>query len=92
MPTLHMDVEQARSAQASFANGSDAFDQMLSNVVSAVAQLENGAWTGNSATEFFQAFSDIRTTLVSKVEEMRNLASRLAAEIAEWENMAAKLG
>jgi uncharacterized protein YukE len=92
MPTLHMEVEAARAAQKSLQDGYGIMDNTFNNMNNAITGLESGAWVGNSASEFFQRFSDFRGTVKAKIEELNNLQMQLSAEITEWENMAQKLG
>lgn len=92
MPTLHMEVESCRTAQKSLQDGYGVMDSTFKGMVNAIGGLESGAWVGNSATEFFQLFSDFKSTVSAKLEELNNMSMRLSAEITEWENMAQKLG
>jgi hypothetical protein len=92
MPTLHMEVESARTTQKSLQDGYGLMDNTFKGMVNAVSGLESGAWVGNSATEFFQLFGDFKSTVSAKLEELNQLSMRLSAEITEWENMAQKLG
>ena len=92
MPTLHMEVETARSAQTSLQNGYTTMDSTFKSIVNAIGGLESGAWVGNSATEFFNIFNEFKTTVSAKLEELNTMSMKLSAEITEWENMATKLG
>jgi uncharacterized protein YukE len=92
MPTLHMEVEACRTTQQSLQNGYSNMDQLFKNMVNAVQGLQSGAWVGNSANEFFDQWGDFAGTVSAKIELLNTLATRLGAEITEWENMAQKLG
>jgi uncharacterized protein YukE len=91
MPSLHMEVETCRTTQQSLQQGYATMDSTFKGMVNAVGALESGAWVGNSATEFFNLFGEFKGTISAKLEELNNLATRLSAEINEWEQMSSKL-
>lgn len=90
MTTLLMEVETVRNAQTNMVNTHQQLTGLVQGMTSAVNGLQ-GAWVGNSATEFFGLYDEWRSRMNSALEELSQMASRLQAEIAEWEQMASKL-
>jgi uncharacterized protein YukE len=92
MTTLHMEVETVQAAQTSLENGWSAMDTAWSDIKTKVGSVEGNAWQGNSATEFFNIFNDMKTAYNTNLETLKGLADRLKGEITEWQNVAAKFG
>ena len=90
MPTLHMDVETARSAQSNMTNTQQQLSSLLQSMTSQVNGLQP-AWQGNSATEFFGLYDQWRSNMNTALENLNNMSTRLQAEITEWEQVASKL-
>lgn len=90
MSTLHMDVEVARSTQNNMAHTYQQLSQLVQSMTNAVNNLQS-AWMGNSATEFFQLYEQWRSSMNTSLEHLNTMASKLQAEINEWEQMASKL-
>lgn len=91
MPTLHMEVDIARSTQQTMAHNIDEMRMALQNMQSAINNLRAGAWQGNSATEFFNQYDPLQTKLDNTLQELHMLSTRLQKEISEWEAAAANL-
>ena len=92
MPTLHMEVEVARSVQRRLQETHDQISTQLQQAASAVGQLEAGAWQGQSAQEFYNLFQNWRQQVNRVLQELQQMATRLNNEINEWEQMAQRLG
>lgn len=90
MATLHMEVETARNTNAVLQSSTKELLDLIIKINSNTAQLQS-AWIGNSATEFFGEVDRWTTTARQLNEELSVLATRLANEVSEWENMASKL-
>lgn len=90
MTTLHMEVETARNAQTNMVNTYQQLTSLLQSMTSAVNGLQP-AWMGNSATEFFSLYDQWRSNMNTTLENLNQMASKLQAEINEWEQMASKL-
>lgn len=90
MATLHMEVETARSTQSNMTNTHQQLTSLVQSMTSAVNALQP-AWMGNSATEFFQLYEQWRSSMNSALENLNTMATKLQAEINEWEQMASKL-
>lgn len=90
MTTLHMEVETARSTQNSMNNTSAQMESMLQSLSSSINGLQP-AWLGNSATEFFSECEQWRSSMITLLENLDSLSTRLSNEINEWESMASKL-
>lgn len=92
MTTLHMDVPQVQTTRSKIQETHDNMTQLLSDVANTVNQTVGGPWVGNSATEFQGEFESLRGQVTTTLEQMQELANRLQSEIAQWEDMAARLG
>lgn len=90
MTTLHMEIETARNTQTTMANTYQQLTSLLQSMTSAVNNLQP-AWMGNSATEFFSLYEQWRSGMNTTLENLNQMASKLQAEINEWEQMASKL-
>jgi len=90
MATLHMEVETARSAQSNMANTYQQLTSLLQSMTSTVNGLQP-AWMGNSATEFFGLYDQWRSGMNTTLENLNTMATKLQAEINEWEQIASKL-
>lgn len=91
MTTLHMEVETAQSTQSSMNNTYQQLNSLLTSMSNSVNGLQP-AWMGNSATEFFGLYEQWRSGMTQSLEQLNQMTTRLQAEIAEWEQMASKLG
>jgi WXG100 family type VII secretion target len=91
MTTLHMEVETAQSTQSSMNNTYQQLNSLLTSMSNSVNGLQP-AWVGNSATEFFGLYEQWRSGMTQSLEQLNQMTTRLQAEIAEWEQMASKLG
>jgi uncharacterized protein YukE len=92
MATLHMDVESVRGTQAKILSEKEA---MLGQLTSLTGQINNtigSAWIGNSATEFQTQYEQLRSQISTQFDTLEELANALQNEIAQWEEMAARMG
>lgn len=90
MTTLHMEVETARNAQSTMANTYQQLTSLIQSMTSTVNSLQS-AWMGNSATEFFGVYDQWRSNMNTTLENLNQMASKLQAEINEWEQVASRL-
>ena len=90
MTTLHMDVEQARQTQSTMSSTHQQLASLMQSLTSAVLGLEP-AWLGNSASEFFGDYEQLKTSTNKSLDDLNLLSGRLQKEIDEWEMMASKL-
>lgn len=90
MTTLHMEVETVRNAQTNMVNTYQQLTSLLQSMTNTVNGLQ-GAWMGNSATEFLGLYDQWRSNMNTTLENLNQMASKLQAEINEWEQMASKL-
>jgi WXG100 family type VII secretion target len=86
-----MEVETAQSTQSSMNNTYQQLNSLLTSMSNSVNGLQP-AWMGNSATEFFGLYEQWRSGMTQSLEQLNQMTTRLQAEIAEWEQMASKLG
>jgi WXG100 family type VII secretion target len=92
MATLHMEVEVCRSGVTSFTNAAQSLEQIFSNLNNTINGMQSGAWVGNSANEFFSLYSASAGKFKTLQADLQDMATKLTAEVNEWETMAAKLG
>lgn len=91
MATLHMEVETVRSTYSNIMNVRSQLESEMQSMSNTVQNTVGSAWIGNSATEFMNEYEQWRSQMTTLLENLNTLASRLQAEITEWENMAARL-
>ena len=92
MATLHMNVESVQSAKSKMLSEREAMLAELNTLASQVNQVVGSAWVGNSANEFQQGFDQLRTQLNRQLEVLSDLTANLEAEIAQWQEVASRLG
>jgi uncharacterized protein YukE len=92
MATLHMDVETVQSAQAKMISEKEAMLNELTSLTSQINQTVGTAWIGNSATEFQQGYEQLRTQIVQQMDALGQMAQALQTEIAQWQEMSARMG
>ena len=63
MATLHMDVEQVQAAQQKMVSEREALLNELGTLTNQINSIIGSAWQGNSATEFQQAYEQLRNQL-----------------------------
>nr|WP_290665968.1 WXG100 family type VII secretion target [Ardenticatena sp.] len=91
MATLHMETDVARQTQTTMVNMRQQIANEVQSMTNAVATLQNGAWQGNSAQEFYNVYQEWRTQANSLLQRLEELSQRLAREIEEWERVSSKL-
>lgn len=91
MATLHMETDVARQTQTTLTNMHQQINNQIQTMTNAVATLQNGAWQGNSANEFYNLFQDWRSQANTLLQRLEELNQRLLREIQEWEQMSSKL-
>jgi uncharacterized protein YukE len=92
MATLHMDVETVQSAQAKMISEKEAMLNELTSLTSQINQTVGTTWIGNSANEFQQGYEQLRTQIVQQMDALGQMAQALQTEIAQWQEMAARMG
>ena len=92
MATLHMNVESVQSAKSKMLSEREAMLAELNSLASQVNQVVGAVWVGNSANEFQQGFEQLRTQLNRQLEVLSDLTANLEAEIAQWQEVASRLG
>ena len=92
MPTLHMEVEACRSTHSNMVNQRTQIEQTLTAITQAVNSTVGSAWIGQSATEFQQQYDQLRTAIISQLDQLNTLNSNLANEISQWEQVASRMG
>ncbi len=92
MATLHMDVESVQGAQSKMLQEKEAMLGELTSLTSQVNQTVGTAWVGNSATEFQQQYEQLRSQIQQQLDALETLAGALQNEIAQWQEMSARMG
>ena len=92
MATLHMDVEQVQAAQQKMVSESEALLNELGTLTNQINSIIGSAWQGNSATEFQQAYEQLRNQLNQQLTTLGELATALQTEITQWQEVAARMG
>lgn len=91
MATLKMDIEAARTVELDINTSRDQIETSLNSMNAKVENLQPN-WMGNSATQFFDRYTEMRTQLINYLESLGNLGTSLGQEISQWEEMARTLG
>ena len=92
MATLHMDVESVQGAQSKMLQEKEAMLGELTSLTSQINQTVGSAWVGNSATEFQQQYERLRSQIQQQLDALETLAGALQNEIAQWQEMSARMG
>jgi uncharacterized protein YukE len=92
MLKMHMNVENVNTVKDLMVNDQEKIDEMIKTLTTAIQGLEEGAWVGNSASQFFQDYEKLNMAMKRQLEIMRIFGERFEAEINEWKEAAARLG
>ena len=92
MATLHMDVEQVQAAQQKMVSEREALLNELGTLTNQINSIIGSAWQGNSATEFQQAYEQLRSQLNQQLTTLGELATALQTEITQWQEMDSRMG
>jgi uncharacterized protein YukE len=87
-----MDVESVQGAQSKMLQEKEAMLGELTSLTSQVNQTVGTAWVGNSATEFQQQYEQLRSQIQQQLDALETLAGALQNEIAQWQEMSARMG
>ena len=82
MATLHMDVEQVQAAQQKMVSEREALLNELGTLTNQINSIIGSAWQGNSATEFQQAYEQLRNQLNQQLTALGELATAMHAALA----------
>jgi uncharacterized protein YukE len=92
MTFILLDVEAVSEVQDQMVKKQAHVMERITAMTGAVQGLEEGAWVGNSATQFFQEYYTWNAAWKLEMDLMRALAERMKQEINEWKEAAARLG
>jgi uncharacterized protein YukE len=92
MTIMHLNVETVTAVQERMATDQTHIAELITALTGAVQGLENGAWVGNSASQFFMEYETENAKWKHQLEVMRILAERMRQEIDEWKEAASRLG
>jgi uncharacterized protein YukE len=92
MTFMHLNVENVNAVQERMAKDQTHIADLITTLTAAVEGLENGAWVGNSASQFFNEYETENAKWKHQLEVMRILAERMKQEINEWKEAASRMG
>jgi uncharacterized protein YukE len=92
MATLHMEVEAVQGTQQKMVTEKDAMLNELATLTSQIYQTVGSTWVGNSANEFQQQYDVLRDQISKQLEALGQLAQAMQTEIAQWQEMSARMG
>jgi uncharacterized protein YukE len=92
MTMMHMNVETVSEVQAKMDKDQRDIEERMTALTAAVYGLEEGAWVGYSASQFFYEYEMIKRIMEQHMETMRELAGRMKKEIHEWQGVASSMG
>ncbi|MBN2084168.1 MAG: hypothetical protein JW748_03020 [Anaerolineales bacterium] len=87
-----LNVEAVGAVQERMAKDQTRIAELVTALTGTVQGLENGAWVGNSASQFFAEYEMENAKWKRQLEVLRILAERMEQEIHEWEHAAEKFG
>lgn len=92
MTTLKMNVPEARSTSSSIQTAVGQLNTELSSLKNRVTGMVGSEWQSQAANQFSQEFQTWEQQVKTLLANMEELRGRLDREIAEWEEVAARLG
>jgi DNA phosphorothioation-dependent restriction protein DptG len=92
MTIMHMNVETVSEVQEKIAKEQRDIEERMTTLTAAVHGLEEGAWVGYSASQFFYEYEMIKRLMEQHMETMKELAERMKKEINEWQGVASSMG
>jgi uncharacterized protein YukE len=92
MTFMLLDVEAVSEVQDQIVKKQAHVMERIAAMTGVVQGLEEGAWVGNSATQFFREYYTWNAAWKLEMDLMRALADRMKQEINEWKEAAARLG
>ena len=87
-----LDVEQVQGAQQKMISEKEAMLNELGTLTNQINSIIGSAWQGNSATEFQQAYEQLRNQLNQQLTALGELATALQTEITQWQEVASRMG
>lgn len=91
MASLYMETNIAHATRGRLASENQEIGVVLHRMAIAVNNLQDN-WHGNSASQFFQEFSQWHDVMRKMMVEMTTMTSRLQKEISQWEQTAERFG
>lgn len=91
MSELRMNVPEAQSTSSAIRNSVTQLQAELTTLNSRVTSMVGSEWQSNAATQFGQQFQEWQTQVKTLLDKMEELRGRLDREIAEWQEMSARL-
>lgn len=91
MASLYMETNVANATRGQLASENQEIGVVLHRMATAVGSLQNN-WYGNSASQFFQEFTQWHDVMGKMMAEMTTMTARLQKEISQWEQTAERFG
>jgi uncharacterized protein YukE len=88
---IHMDVDSVQGVISLLERKKEELTNYLRDTSSAVGDLEENEWTGDSPDQFYGEYEVLCQDMVKQADYMGTLADRLRKAIADFEAAAAKL-
>ncbi len=92
MADLFMELEVVQGTHQKMVSQKEAMVNELASLTGQVNQTVGSAWRGGSASEFQQQYDTLRGQITQQLEALGQLAQAMQAEIAQWIEMAARMG
>ncbi|MBN2085069.1 MAG: hypothetical protein JW748_07565 [Anaerolineales bacterium] len=89
---MHMNVEPVSEVQVKMTEDQRDIEEIMTALTAAVRGLEEGAWVGYSACQFFYEYEMANRLMNLHLETMKELADRMKKEIDEWQGVASNMG
>jgi WXG100 family type VII secretion target len=90
MTTLHFNTAAGRDTAAAMVTARNNIEGDLNNLRTRVSSLVGSEWQGQAAIQFQNEFDTWATQLLTYIETLTNLQTRLDGEIQNWEAVASK--
>lgn len=87
-----MDVEQVQATQQKIVSEKETMLNELNTLTNQISSTVGSSWVGNSATEFQQAYEQLRNQINQQLTALGDLGTALQSEIAQWQDMASRMG
>ena len=92
MSTLKMNVPEARSTSSGIQSAVSQLRTELNSLKNRVTSMVGSEWQSQAANQFQQEFTTWEQQIMTLLTNMEELRNRLDREIAQWEEVAARLG
>ena len=89
LTTMHMNTDTVGDAQKIMVKMHEAMLTDLAEITKSLENINNASgWLGDSATQFFNQYGDLKVALEAKLAELNDLSTAMLAEIGRWKAQA----